>query len=188
MNKTSYNEMTVAEFIKWDRFLKNKSLLMDLPQPDIDIGLFSFGQKLLLQKVVEKIKENENQYIADVVAIYEEDFDYKKIAEYKKSILNKKITDIYPKFAKLLREIDRILGMEKNNLQSPPASIEQKRAGVEKLNEFGDFATIYSLAKLLNKPIEDVEKTEYYIVYEVLRYEKELAAYREKYNLIMSKK
>lgn len=192
MIPTTYNELSTADFIRYFQkgFLNNFEVLKSLPTQNLDIGLKSVGQKILLQETLTNSYINSNDVylvIHKAVAIYHADkFDSDKLPEIENQILELPITQIFPTFVKLVSELERVLKLE-SKLKSRNTD-EQVRAGINNFNEFGHFGTLYALSKHLMIPITEVEKIDYYTAYNVLKYEFVSAEFNKKYQEILSKK
>jgi hypothetical protein len=83
-------------------------------------------------------------------------------------------------------EFEKILTQEGKRLNYNP-SPEEISAGFEKFRDFGEFPTLLSLSKTLNKTIEQVLETDYNTIFITLAYEAQAGNYRDKLNKILSK-
>lgn len=84
-------------------------------------------------------------------------------------------------------ELRIVLAKEKKRLSYSPKQ-EERQAGIDRFEKFGELPTLLSLAKILNKNIEEILLEKYNFIHLILYHEAEKAKYNDKLHEIYSKK
>ena len=151
---------------------------------DIDMRKYTYGQKILLQQLIEKNKDNIMLIIGDVVSLY----STKKYNEnYATKEVDGSFIEIYGLALNIINQLKRILEVEHENLSVKPTS-EQLQAGVDMFDKFGVMNTVKALAlgNILN--YEKILKIDYNTVYLHLWMAKTDHDFQENYRRILEHK
>lgn len=141
-----------------------------------DFSEISYGDIILVKRL------SENPDFEDLVNIFETVFGIKR-----KKLLRTRIIDFYHALNHIKKEIETIEFRELKNLNSRTDD-ELKRAGVEKLNIFGELNTLILLGSKYGKSPEEIEQWSYGLVFSLLLHEKITNDINKNYTEIINKK
>jgi hypothetical protein len=165
------------------QFVQTQPKLEEI-KTDIDIRKYTYGQKILLQQLIEKNKDNIMPIIGSIVSLYSSN-EYNE--NYQQLDVDGSLIEVYGKALNIINQLTQILEREKENLEVKP-TIEQVQAGVDMFDKFGVMNTVKALAlgNILN--YEKILKLDYNTVYLHLLMSKTEHDFQENYRAILESK